>query len=318
MTILEIKTILKRLYSRYDRYITALLKFVLALTAFLVLNQSVAFLPQLRNPVISIVAAVFCAFLPSAVTVIFAGVFFVLQAYALSVEVCAVILGILIVMYLLYFRFTPKQGSLLVVTPLSFILGIPYAVPLVMGLIGGPISIIPVSCGVILYYILKYLYSNTTILTNSGSEIAVEKVTALLENLTGNYEMLICLAAFALTLLAVYAIRRLSMDYSWSIAIAVGTVLDLFVNLVGGLVLKTNVPIFGLIAGGIVSLLIAFVLQFFVFSVDYTRTERVQFEDDEYYYYVKAVPKNVVAVKEKKVKKIVSQKKERKVGQDNE
>ena len=33
----------------------------------------------------------------------------------------------------------------------------------------------------------------------------------------------------------------------------------------------------------------------FLFSVDYSRTERVQFEDDEYYYYVKAVPKVVVA-----------------------
>ena len=30
----------------------------------------------------------------------------------------------------------------------------------------------------------------------------------------------------------------------------------------------------------------------------------MQFEDDEYYYYVKAVPKNTVALTEKKVKKI--------------
>ena len=50
------------------------------------------------------------------------------------------------------------------------------------------------------------------------------------------------------------------------------------------------------------------VLQFFVFNVDYSRTEKVQFEDDEYYYYVKAVPKIVVARPEKKVKQINSQK----------
>jgi disulfide oxidoreductase YuzD len=46
--------------------------------------------------------------------------------------------------------------------------------------------------------------------------------------------------------------------------------------------------------------------------VDYTRTERVQFEDDEYYYYVKAVPKNMIAEPKKTVKKIVSQKKQTK------
>ena len=49
------------------------------------------------------------------------------------------------------------------------------------------------------------------------------------------------------------------------------------------------------------------VLHFFLFSVDYSRTEKLQFEDDEYYYYVKAVPKNVVATPEKKVKRINKQ-----------
>ena len=45
-------------------------------------------------------------------------------------------------------------------------------------------------------------------------------------------------------------------------------------------------------------------LQLLFFSVDYSRTENIQFEDDEYYYYVKAVPKVGVAVPEKKVKRI--------------
>ncbi len=45
-------------------------------------------------------------------------------------------------------------------------------------------------------------------------------------------------------------------------------------------------------------------IQFFFFNLDYTRTERVQFEDDEYYYYVKAVPKRYVSAKAKTVKKI--------------
>ena len=58
----------------------------------------------------------------------------------------------------------------------------------------------------------------------------------------------------------------------------------------------------------ILSLLLAVVLQFFVFNVDYSRTEKVQFEDDEYYYYVKAVPKISVARPEKQDKQINSQK----------
>ena len=35
--------------------------------------------------------------------------------------------------------------------------------------------------------------------------------------------------------------------------------------------------------------------------MDYSRTERLQFEDDEYYYYVKAVPKAFVSGTDKRV-----------------
>ena len=46
------------------------------------------------------------------------------------------------------------------------------------------------------------------------------------------------------------------------------------------------------------------ILEIFFFSVDYSRSENLQFEDDEYYYYVKAVPKLSVARPEKTVKRI--------------
>jgi hypothetical protein len=57
-----------------------------------------------------------------------------------------------------------------------------------------------------------------------------------------------------------------------------------------------------LLVGSVISLLIEFVIQFFCMNLDYARTERVQFEDDDYYYYVKAIPKKMVAVKEVTVK----------------
>ena len=60
-------------------------------------------------------------------------------------------------------------------------------------------------------------------------------------------------------------------------------------------------------AGNLISMLLAFLLQFFVLSLDYSCTEHAQFEDDEYYYYVKAVPKVTVARAEKKVKQINTQ-----------
>ena len=50
------------------------------------------------------------------------------------------------------------------------------------------------------------------------------------------------------------------------------------------------------------------IYQFFVFAVDYTRTEYLQYEDDDYYYYVKAVPKLTVSAPDVKVQRIYSRK----------
>ena len=54
----------------------------------------------------------------------------------------------------------------------------------------------------------------------------------------------------------------------------------------------------------IISILLAYILQFFVLAVDYSRTEYTQFEDDDYYYYVKAIPKVKVTATDVQVKHI--------------
>ena len=46
----------------------------------------------------------------------------------------------------------------------------------------------------------------------------------------------------------------------------------------------------------VISFCIAVVAAFFLHSLDYSRARNVQFEDDDYYYYVKAVPKNVGSI----------------------
>ena len=61
-----------------------------------------------------------------------------------------------------------------------------------------------------------------------------------------------------------------------------------------------------LLAGALVSMILAGIYNFLFFSVDYSRTEYTQFEDDDYYYYVKAVPKITVSAPDVKVQKISS------------
>ena len=92
------------------------------------------------------------------------------------------------------------------------------------------------------------------------------------------------------------------------VAIVAGSVAELLVIFVGYVVFGVSVEIVPLILGMIASAAIAAVYNFFIFSVDYTRTEYVQFEDDDYYYYVKAVPKMTVSTPDVKVQKISTRK----------
>ena len=77
---------------------------------------------------------------------------------------------------------------------------------------------------------------------------------------------------------------------------------------IGDFVFGVSVNAMHLILGMAFSALLAVIFNFFWFSVDYTRTEYVQFEDDDYYYYVKAVPKMAVSTTDVKVQKISSRK----------
>ena len=82
------------------------------------------------------------------------------------------------------------------------------------------------------------------------------------------------------------------------------------------MVLELHISYGPIILSSIIGILLGFVLELVFFSVDYSRTERVQFEDDEYYYYVKAVPKVVVATPEKTVKHITEHTQEKEEDKD--
>ena len=102
----------------------------------------------------------------------------------------------------------------------------------------------------------------------------------------------------------VYTVRRLSVDHAWKIAAASGAVVNIVVIVIGDIVFDIHTSYNMLIIGNIAAVVIGFIMEFFLFSVDYSRTERLQFEDDEYYYYVKAIPKISVTAPEKTVKHI--------------
>ena len=87
------------------------------------------------------------------------------------------------------------------------------------------------------------------------------------------------------------------------ISIITGGVAYVFIMLVGsfGMNLNATVAMVPLLICTIAAVLLALVLEFFAFGGDYSRAERLEYEDDEYFYYVKAVPKVAVTRTDVKV-----------------
>ncbi len=306
-TLLVAKQILMTLYSKYEVYLTPLFKFLLALVTIVLINSRLGFRDGISRMTVVLIVALMCSFMPTNFIVLVAAVFIVLHLYSFSLE-CAAIVGVgFLLLFLLYLRFSPKDTLVVVFTPICFLMKIPYVIPLAMGLIGTPASAVSVACGVIVYFMLHYVTQNVSVISAMSDEETTAKIKFIIDGLLDNKEMVVTIVAFAVTIILVYIIRRMSIDYAWTIAMAAGAIADIMVLLIGELTFETNMSLLGVIIGTVISFLLTVILQFFVFNVDYSRTEKVQFEDDDYYYYVKAVPKITVAKPEKKVKQISSQ-----------
>lgn len=302
--LLVFKEKLRAFYGKYDRYITAAIKFALGFATFFLLNQNIGFMARLKNPMIPLFLGILCAFLPYGMMAFLAAVVLLLHLSSVSFELALIMLVFLLIIGILYYGFQPGDSYLLLITPILFFLKIPYAVPLLVGLSGSLVSVIPVSCGVFLFYAIQYVKQNAGVLTNDASVDITQKYVQLIKVLVSNQLMLVMIAAFAISILVVFLIRNLSIDYAWAVAIVAGTVAQISVIFVGDFMFNVSVPVGGLLLGALGSVALAGVYHFFVFAVDYSRTEYLQFEDDEYHYYVKAVPKIVVSAPDVKVQKI--------------
>lgn len=314
-TLLVAKQYIKNFINKYEIYLKPLMKLILALASLMMINSKVGYMHRLDNISVVLIIALMCSFMPMNFIVFVAAAFILMHFYALSLECAAVTLVLFIVMFLLYFRFSPKDTLVVVLLPMCFVLKIPYVIPLAMGLIGTPASAVSVGCGVIVRYLIKYVADSTTVLSGMEAEDVTTRFRFLIDGLLDNKEMVLTIAAFTVTIIVVYLIRRLSIDYAWSIAMIAGAIVNVMILLVGDLMFDTNVSIAGIFIGTIFSVLIVKVLEFFVLHLNYSRVEKVQFEDDEYYYYVKAVPKITVAAPAKTVKRINTPRKRNGSGQ---
>ena len=294
---------LRGFYARFDVFINPLIRFAFGLVVFHMLNGNLGAMARLNHVLVEVVLALVCSVMPYGVMVFLAGILLLAHVSSISLEMALILLVLLLFILILYFGLQPRDSYLLLLTPIFFHLKIPYAIPILVGLSCGLSSVVTVCCGVMLFYVMQYIKQNMGTLSGDTTLGIAEQLMQIIRTLVSNRLMVVMMVTCAAGILIVYLIRRLPVNFSWAIAIVAGALTQIAAIFIGDFLFDVSVPMPQLLAGLILSMALAAVYHFFVFAVDYTRTEYVQFEDDDYYYYVKAVPKIAVSLPDIKVQR---------------
>ena len=304
VTILEVRAHILRFLQKFQLVVEPVIKFIIAFAVFRSINNAIGHHATLMSLPAELLLSLLGTFTPSVLLVLLAAVVSLVHVYVASPILAILVAVLMVILYCFIARFSGKYGYVVLAVPILYLLKIPYVVPLILGLVATPTAIVPVACGVIVYRLFVVINSVVLVGDTMGIEDILLMYIDVIDRLLADKQMLLTIGVFFVVILVMYLMRKLSIEYVFEISIAVGAIVCILGFLVADTILQTELNIIAMVFGTVGSMLIALVFQFFRLALDYTAVERVQFEDDDYYYYVKAVPKINLTVPRRSVKKI--------------
>ena len=291
-------------YKRQEFLLLSVFRFAVSLAVLLLLRGHLGIHgpagAALNSTLLNVILALVCSLLPTGFSAGIIGLVLVWDLYRLSLEATAICAALILVCLLVYFRFSPRDTMILLLMPVAYALNLHYLVPLLAGLMFGPGAAVAVLFGLLFTKYVLLVEGSLPVLAAPAGGLALtgERLIAnfrpRVDGLVNDKSLVILAAALAAAAIAVCFTRRLAIEYAWVIAITVGCILELIVLLAGDMRYGTEIDLAHVFLGIVISFMLAQIVRFFTFNVDYLRIENVQFEDEDYYYYVKAVPKVMV------------------------
>lgn len=316
MALLVFKTRLKDLYEKHYKMIRSILKIIISAVLFAAVFYSLPFRPEWNEYEVPfvIMIALICGFIPDLAIMCLVALFVIYEVAAVSVVAAFGFFALLAIYFLLFGRYTKKQSYIVLLIPGLGIWNLSYVVPIVAALFLSPAMIPACVVGVLVQYVLMGIREYEILSQNAvDTGNTMESFQYMVDYVMGNREMIILIVTFSLVYLIVYAIRKGRFNYSSHVGIFVGLVTCMAGVISGDVLWSSPANMSDLFIGLAITAVIAYVIQFFRMSLDYTGVRKMQFQDDEYYYYVKAVPKLKVAVVDKTVTRIEEDRTEEKI-----
>jgi hypothetical protein len=118
--LLEIKDKAVKFCGEYEHFILQVVRFAVAFIAFITIDLNIGYMAKISSMLVALLLALVCALLPVNAILWIASIMILLDMYALSIEVFAITFVLFLVLYFVYFRFAPKDGMLVILTPIFF------------------------------------------------------------------------------------------------------------------------------------------------------------------------------------------------------
>ena len=284
------------------RYIQAETRFLGGFLLFYVMGRLFGYTEFFSQPFFCMMMGLISIFIPTAaVSLIFYLVVF-LQLAHVSLEVALFFVLAVILYFLVYQRVFPKTRLYLMMTPVLFYLQLPACIPIFVGMFAGIAGIPAILMGTFIYYLVT-MVSQTVSQIETGA-VHGKVYSLLAARVIDNKELILYFAIFCLVVVLVTAIRKKGAAHGWNLSILAGGASYVILLFAGGYFANNEVSIVAQTAMVVVSIVIALIVQFLYNVIDYTREETFEFEDEEYYYYVRAIPKVSVEEEEFNVTQI--------------
>jgi len=303
-----------RFYKRFEPIIVFVFRFILGMYVFSLIHGIGHARPEFAVyydalPITLLMGLAF-AILPTTLLYLLMIVDITIQ-YSAIIEVAAVVFIFLLLVLLLYARMAVKESILIILTLIAFRFEIPFIIPLIAGMYFSMTSVIPISIGVFIHYYLpqiEILVRMTPVTTEFDPGVLpatlTDVYTHLINGLSAANDWVFVAVIFAMVIILVHVVSRLSIDFAREIAIGLGCAMTIFCYIMASMVGGANVPLGSVIMFTLLSGLLAWIIRLFDPILDYKRAESVQFEDENNYYYVRVVPKIQLTRSKRVVKRI--------------
>jgi hypothetical protein len=241
-----------------------------------------------------------CAFMsPIIIYLCIAFSFAVFLSATIEIAFAVMIFTFLVIFF--YARLAPKESILILWMFFAFYFRIPYIIPVICGLYFGLTSIIPITIGVFAWSFTPVITSLIPAQAEAVSFASIdimelpktflEVFSTLGGALFTDTSWIFTAFVFAVVVIIVHFLSTQEINYASQISIVLGVMISIISFVIIGFVTGDSSSLLNVLLMSIPTIFICLAINFFDVALDYRKSDRVTFEDDDNFYYVKIVPK---------------------------